>query len=84
MIDKTTFKTALPQPKYWILGQQSAYQNWTPGLPTTDQVRDFVYLGSSGWSHDVQNANRTAIGNTGLPVNDFCGSKSRNVLSTPV
>ncbi|MBD2516057.1 hypothetical protein H6G93_13755 [Nostoc sp. FACHB-973] len=44
----------------WI-GEQSAYQNWTPGLPTTDQVRDFVYLGSSGWNHDVQNANRTGI-----------------------
>ncbi|ODG97245.1 hypothetical protein A4S05_14595 [Nostoc sp. KVJ20] len=51
----------------WI-GEQSAYQNWIPGLPSTDQIRDFVYLGSSGWNHDVQSTNRRGIIEIPTPV----------------
>jgi Ca2+-binding RTX toxin-like protein len=42
-------------------GEQTAYQNWRPNLPSTDHIRDFVYLTSTGWNHDVQYANRRGI-----------------------
>ncbi|MBD2201903.1 lectin-like protein [Calothrix sp. FACHB-168] len=66
-------------------GEQSAYQNWLPNLPSADHIRDFVYLTSAGWNHDVQHANRKGIieiANTvnlvGSTANDFLYGREGN------
>ncbi|BAY23130.1 hypothetical protein NIES2100_28940 [Calothrix sp. NIES-2100] len=46
---------------YTWVGEQSAYQNWAPGFPITDVNRDFIYLGSTGWSHAPQTSNSQGI-----------------------